>query len=96
MNTPSFELSQAHHDSARAYRAAVAELERRTGREFWPSPVMLPERHVSEDEVLRDHPDLCDALGVRPCADGCGRAAARYWEHRWMCVEHACARGDRA
>lgn len=74
MNTPSFELSAAFHDAARVYRAAVAELERRTGREFWPCPDALPERHVSEDEVLRDHPDLCDALGVRPCADGCGRA----------------------
>lgn len=88
MNTPSFELSAAHHDAARAYRAAVAELERRTGREFWPCSGALPERHVGEDEVLRDHPDLRDALGVRPCADGCGRAAVRYWEHRHLCAEH--------
>lgn len=76
--------------AAREGRAAEEELRRRTGREFYANVTAWPYKrglHVNEDEVLRHHPDLCEALNVFPCADGCNRAAVRYCRgHR--CAEH--------
>jgi len=85
---PNFDLSAAHLRAQAAWSTANSTLLARTGKDYGRLVDTLGSA-AAETLILREHPDLAEALNVTPCACGkCGAAGVRFFAHRWWAQEH--------